>query len=143
MNIRTWIWVLAAAFLAGSCGGGSGATSGDSGSVFQLGTVNRIDTLNPFVLVQPQAVTVADLVYPSLGSYAGHDGATIVGDWASTWQSSDGGRVWHFTLRPGKWSDGQPLTAADAVWTIRTELRYRAGPTALVAAPLAGIRQVS
>jgi peptide/nickel transport system substrate-binding protein len=111
--------------------------------VFELGTVNRIDSLNPFVLTEPQAFTVADLVYPELVSYGGSKGTTIVGDWASAWHSNEGGKVWRFTLRPGSWSDGRPLTSADAVWTIRTELRYSAGPAALVAAPLAGISQVS
>ena len=108
-----------------------------------LGTINRIDSLNPFVLTEPQAFTVADLVFPELVSYAGKDGTTVVGDWASSWHSSRGGRLWRFTLRPGTWSDGKPLTAGDAVWTIRTELRYRSGPTALVAGALAGITGVS
>jgi peptide/nickel transport system substrate-binding protein len=126
--------------VASGCGGGGSAATAGTPAVFSLGTVNRIDSLNPFVLTEPQAFTVADLAYPELVSYAGADGNRIVGDWASSWRSSDGGRVWRFVLRPGAWSDGRPLTAADAVWTIRTELRYQAGPTALVAAPLAGIR---
>ena len=113
------------------------------GGRVRSGTINRIDSLNPFVLTEPQAFTTADMVFPELVSYAGRDGTRIVGDWASGWRSSDGGRVWTFTLRSGSWSDGRPLTAADAVWTIRTELRYRAGATALVAAPLAGVKGVS
>jgi peptide/nickel transport system substrate-binding protein len=131
----------AALALATGCGGGSGG--GAPTAVFDLGTVNRIDSLNPFVLTEPQAFTVADLVFPELVSYAGPTGTQIVGDWASHWRSTDGGRRWTFSLRPGSWSDGRPLTAADAVWTIRTELRYRAGATALVAAPLAGVSGAS
>ena len=131
----------AALALAVGCGGGSGG--GGSTAVFDLGTVNRIDSLNPFVLTEPQAFTVADLVFPELVSYAGPTGTRIVGDWASHWRSTDAGRRWTFSLRPGSWSDGRPLTAADAVWTIRTELRYRAGATALVAAPLAGVSGAS
>ena len=126
--------------VAGACGGGGGSSPS---ALFSLGTVNRIDSLNPFVLTEPQAFTVADLVYPELVSYAGADGTRIVGDWASSWRISDGGRVVRFRLRPGSWSDGRPLTAADAVWTIRTELRYKSGGAGLVAAPLAGIRAVS
>ena len=138
--VIAWVLALGLAAAASGCGGGGSA---GKAAVFSLGTVNRIDSLNPFVLTEPQAFTVADLVYPELVSYAGADGTRIVGDWARSWQTSDGGLVWRFSLRPGSWSDGRPLTAADAVWTIRTELRYRAGATALVTAPLAGIRSVT
>ena len=133
---------LALALCAGGCGGGGSAGSAPQ-KVFAIGTVNRIDSLNPFVLTLPQAFYVADVVYPSLVSYAGPDGTKIVGDWASSWTTSSDGRTFTFKLRPGSWSDGKPLTAADAVWTIKTELRYRNGATALVAAALAGIDQVS
>ncbi len=126
---------------AGGCGGSSSGAQAQK--VFALGTINRIDSLNPFVLTEPQAFYVADVVYPSLVSYAGQDGTRIVGDWASSWTSSDGGRTLTFKLRPGDWSDGKPLTATDAVWTIRTELRFKTGATALVAAALAGINRVS
>lgn len=127
---------------AAACGGSS-SSGGTAQKVFALGTVNRIDSLNPFVLTEPQAFDVADVVYPSLVSYAGADGSKIVGDWASGWTTSSDGRTITFRLRPGEWSDGKPLTAADAVWTIRTELRYKAGATALVAAALTGIDHAS
>jgi peptide/nickel transport system substrate-binding protein len=141
--ISIFVLVLAVVAVATGCGGGGSAATAGTPAVFSLGTVNRIDSLNPFVLTEPQAFTVADVAFPQLVSYAGADGTRIVGDWASSWQMSADGRLWRFHLRPGSWSDGKPLTAADAVWTIRTELRYRASATALVAAPLAGIRTVS
>ncbi len=138
---RAWILcVLALAAFASGCGGS--AAGGGNTSILALGTINRIDSLNPFVLTEPQAFTVADTVYPMLVTYGGRDGTSIVGDWASSWSGSNGGRTWTFTLRPGRWSDGRPLTSADAVWTLRTELRYANGPAALVAAPLAGISKV-
>jgi ABC-type transport system substrate-binding protein len=34
-----------------------------------------------------------------------------------------------FTLRPGTWSDGTPLTAEDAVWTGETVLKYASWTT--------------
>ncbi len=38
---------------------------------------------------------------------------------ATSWKSSDGDRVWTFHLRPGvKFSDGEPLTAEDVVWSL-------------------------
>ena len=47
------------------------------------------------------------------------------------------GKTWTFKLKPGgKWSDGKPLTAADAAWTGNTIVKYQAGATAAVAAAL-------
>ena len=142
MKIRSGGLVLAVVALSATACGGSSAAA-PAAKVFALGTVNRIDSLNPFVLTEPQAFTVADLVYPELLSYAGADGTKIVGDWASGWTVTNAGRTLTFKLRPGAWSDGKPLTAADAVWTIRTELRFKGGATSLVAAPLEGISRVS
>ncbi len=139
--IGIWALALGLVLAAGGCGGGGSSNS--TSALLTMGTINRIDSLNPFVLTEPQAFTVADSVYPELVSYAGPNGTRIVGDWASSWHVSDGGRLFRFDLRKGSWSDGRPLTAADAVWTVRTELRYRAGAAALVAAPLAGIQSVS
>ena len=125
---------------AAGCGGGNAASSD---KILSLGTVNVIDSLNPFVLTEPQAFTVANLVYPQLLTYGGKSGTTLEGDWASSWKSSDAGRTWTFHLRPGKWSDGKSLTSADAVWTFNTEMRYANGGSALVASALAGINSVS
>ncbi|MCU0756324.1 MAG: peptide ABC transporter substrate-binding protein [Xanthomonadales bacterium] len=56
-----------------------------------------------------------------------HEGLTredaagrIVPGAAARWTVSADGRVWQFHLRPGlRWADGQPLTAADYVDTLR------------------------
>lgn len=46
---------------------------------------------------------------------------TIVGDLASSWESDPAGNRWTFHLRPGlQWQDGEPLTAADVVFTIES-----------------------
>ena len=43
----------------------------------------------------------------------------VVGDLAIDWKITDGGKVYVFTLRDGvQWHDGQPLTAADVVFSI-------------------------
>ena len=55
----------------------------------------------------------------------------FVPDFARSWTESSGGKVWTFHTQPGaKWSDGKPLTAADAAWTYSTILKYQDGPTA-------------
>jgi peptide/nickel transport system substrate-binding protein len=52
--------------------------------------------------------------------------------------------VWTFHLRGGgKWSDGVPLSSADALWTIQTALKYRSGATAYLASILTGVKSAS
>ena len=49
----------------------------------------------------------------------GPDGKTIVPGLATKWTSSNGGRVYTFTLRPGiKFQDGTPITAKDVAFCI-------------------------
>ncbi|NOZ88625.1 MAG: hypothetical protein GXO15_01725 [Crenarchaeota archaeon] len=44
---------------------------------------------------------------------------------AESWESLDGGRVWVFHLRRGvRWSDGEPLTAGDVVFTFEYMSRH-------------------
>jgi len=55
----------------------------------------------------------------------------FVPDFATNWSESQDGKVWTFHTHAGaKWSDGKPLTAADAAWTYSTILKYQDGPTA-------------
>ena len=81
------------------------------------------------------------MVYPQLVQYV--PGPRIGSDWASSWKSSKDGLTWTFRLKKGKWSDGTPLTSADAVWTINTVLKYKSGPTSYVASSYEGIKGAS
>ncbi len=61
-------------------------------------------------------------------------------DFARSWSSSKDGKTWTFkTVSGAKWSDGQPLTAADAAWTIDTDIKYKAGGAANAAGLIAHI----
>src|SRR5260370_32086736 len=52
-------------------------------------------------------------------------------DFARSWQVSPDGKTWTFHTQPNaKWSDGKPLTAADAAWTLNTIIKFQAGGTA-------------
>ena len=88
--------------------------------VLTVGTTYYIDSLNPFVAFDAQAVNAFVMLFPQLVQYG--PGLKLQGDWASSWEHSPDGLTWTFHLRSGgKWSDGAALTAADAVWTINTE----------------------
>jgi peptide/nickel transport system substrate-binding protein len=80
------------------------------------------------------------MIYPQLVQYG--PGEKLQGDWATSWSHSADGLTWTFHVKPGKWSDGKPLTAADAAWTGNTIVKYAAGPTALTAAALTHVTKM-
>ena len=107
--------------------------------MLRIGTVNYIDSLNPFNYIESQSDNAMMMIYPQLVQYG--PGMKFEGDWATSWETSDDGQDWTFNLRPDtKWSDGEPMTAADAAWTINTTVKYADGPTAVAAAALAHIK---
>ncbi|CAN5172524.1 ABC transporter substrate-binding protein [soil metagenome] len=137
---------LAMGLLAVGCGGGeSGGGQSSSGGVkkggiLRIGSINYIDSFNPLKYIETQSTNAFIMLYPQLVQYAysKENGFKIEGDWATSWDTSSDGKTWTFHLHPGtKWSDGKPLTAEDAAWTINTVVKYANGPTA-VAAPSVG-----
>ena len=105
-------------------GGGSGGTV--KGGILRVGTTNYIDSLNPFVAIESQSYNAFVMEYPQLVQYG--PGEKLEGDWATSWSHSSDGLTWTFHLKAGgKWSDGKPLTAADAAWTGNTIVKYADG----------------
>jgi peptide/nickel transport system substrate-binding protein len=120
-----------AALVLAACGGSSGSSSGTvrEGGVFRLGTSSTIDSLNPFIAIQSDAYTTFEYIYPELVQYT--PSLKVVPDFARSWKVSPDGRTWTFSTQPNaKWSDGKPLTAADAAWTFTTILKFADGATA-------------
>ena len=111
------------------------------GGILRVGSINYIDSLNPFNYIESQAYQAMLMIYPQLVQYApGTDGLEIEGDWADSWDTSADGKDWTFHLKPGgTWSDGTPLTAEDAAWTINTTIEFSGGPTAVAAPALAHV----
>jgi peptide/nickel transport system substrate-binding protein len=137
--------VLVAVVVAAGCGGsestgGQGTGTGEvvKGGILRIGTINYIDSLNPFNYIESQSVNAFIMLYPQLVQYAYEDGKyEIEGDWAESWETSENGKDWTFQLIPGgQWSDGTPLTAEDAAWSINTTVKFQDGPTAVQAAAL-------
>jgi peptide/nickel transport system substrate-binding protein len=115
--------------VAAACGGSNSAGGVKEGGVYRLGSNSSIDSLNPFVAFQGDAYVTFEYIYPMLVQY--NPQLQFVPDFATSWTESSGGKVWTFHTHPGaKWSDGKPLTAADAAWTYQTILKYQAGATA-------------
>jgi peptide/nickel transport system substrate-binding protein len=146
-----WLIVALAAILAATGCGGSETTAGGTGTgggnvvkggILRIGTINYVDSLNPFNWIESQSTNAFIMLYPQLVQYAYKDKTyEIEGDWAKSWEASADGKDWTFHLIPGgKWSDGQPLTADDAVWTINTTVKFANGPTAVLAAALTHVQ---
>jgi peptide/nickel transport system substrate-binding protein len=96
---------------------GSPAAS-DQKTTVTVATIRPVDTLNPAIGALVFDYEVWNQVFPTVTRKAAADFATTPG-LASSWKASDGGRTYTYTIRPNlKWSDGQPLTAEDAAYTI-------------------------
>ncbi len=121
--------VLALAAAAAACSSTNSASPAvRQGGVFRLGTDSGIDSLNPFVAANTDSWTTFEYIYPELVQYGAK--LQIVPDFASKWSVSPDGLTWTFHTRPNAhWSDGKPLTAADAAWTISTDIKFQNGAT--------------
>jgi peptide/nickel transport system substrate-binding protein len=126
--------------LVGACGGDGGKAP----ETFRIGGAGAatFDSPNPFVATSIDALSAFRYMYPYLVQYDRQ--LDIVGSFASKWSTSADGREWTFSTQPdAKWSDGKPLTAADAAWTLNTMLKYKGGATAGFAPYLVNITEVT
>lgn len=129
---------------SGSGGGTTGAPASSTtgpikeGGVLRIGVSAPIDTLNPFTSQSDYSSVVYQYVYPHLVQYDAK--MNLVGSFATKWDVSDGGRTWTFHTVPGaKWSDGKPLTAKDAAFTLTMMIKYQNGPTGDLAQLITGL----
>ena len=142
------IILIAAVALLAACGGGASTTPGGGGDtaasggadtgaikeggIFRLGTTSNPDSINPFVGFSALSYILWTETYPTLVQYDAD--YKIIGDWADSWTTSSDGKVWTFKVKSnGKWSDGKPITAADAAFTGNLVIKYGEGPAAMMA----------
>jgi peptide/nickel transport system substrate-binding protein len=89
----------------------------DKKTVFTVAFTTDVDSLNPFLGVEATSYELWALTYDYLVNYSMKDMSPTPG-LATKWETSADGRTWTFHVRDGvKWSDGQPLTAADVAFT--------------------------
>lgn len=89
------------------------------GGVYTEGILGDFDNANPIYASGSVDNAVSSLIFAGLLSYNNQN--QLVGDLASSWNSNSLGNVWTVTLKPNlTWQDGQPLTAADVVFTYQT-----------------------
>ena len=132
---------VAALVLSACSSGGTSASQGvRNGGILRVGMTQTIDNLNPFVGFEQVSYDIWETIYPQLDQYNTRTLA-IEPDFATSWTTSPDGRTWTFHTRPNaKWSDGRPLTAADAAWTINTIIKFKSGPTANLGGDVAHLK---
>jgi len=114
--------IIAATLLIGLAGGVARAATSASPSpggdkvILRVGTLQDIDSLNPFAGVTVAAYEMFHLNYDMLTGYAA-DGS-VRPEIADSWETSADGLTWTFKIHPGMtWQDGEPLTASDVAFT--------------------------
>lgn len=92
-------------------------TTFTKGGTYSEATLGRINSLNPLFATTNSEKTLSKLMFGTLSSvdYSGHIGLGL----ADSIKTNDTGSEWTVKLRDGlKWSDGEPITNDDVVYTV-------------------------
>ncbi len=147
MNVRWFGHLREVAAAAGAllmlsaCSQGASASGGSD--FVRVGTIAVLNSLNPWITFDQLSLDLQSDIYPRLIQYNLHTLA-FEPDFAARWTQSADGRTLTFVTRPhAEWSDGRPLTAQDAAWTINTMVRLRNGAAAMWASTVADITKAT
>jgi len=115
--------------------------------VLKIGWTVEPDNLNPFIGWQNQDYEIWSINYSFLFGFGVSDKPTL--DLAKEFPTqqngglSADGKVWTVRLRPGlRWSDGQPLTAADVAFTYNYIIRNKMLNMSLATRGIVGARVI-
>jgi oligopeptide transport system substrate-binding protein len=137
---------LALALLLTACGRAAppapGAAAPAASALLRRGNGPEPDSLDPQLARSVSAATILRDVYEGLATLD-RDGVPAAGV-AERWQVSADGRVYTFSLRPtARWSNGEPVTAADFVAAWRRLVDPATGSQyADVLRPVAGAAEI-
>jgi peptide/nickel transport system substrate-binding protein len=118
--------------VAGLLVAGPGVVRADAApaTVLRVGLTQDIDTLNPFMAEFASSTDIGRAMYEFLTTYAPTNEEPVPG-LATAWRHSADGRTWTYTIRQNAtWSDGQPITAADAAFTYNLMMTNQDAATA-------------
>jgi peptide/nickel transport system substrate-binding protein len=128
LAVATGLTLASAAVAAGAAAAAS-ASSGSSGSTLRIQAQTSFSTFNPFTAYFDGDLEVINNIYPQLT--ATNEQGVAVPYLATKWSISADKLTWTFTIRSGlKWSDGKPITAADAAWTLNLIMHNSVAATA-------------
>ncbi len=103
--------------------------SSPAASTLRVEADTAFSTFNPFLAYFNADLNVIGNIYPTLTSI---NEQGVAGPYLATkWTTSADKLTWTFTIRSGlKWSDGKPITAADAAWTFNLIMHNSTAATA-------------
>jgi oligopeptide transport system substrate-binding protein len=101
------------------CGGGQTAAGGN---VIRIGNGGEPRDLDPHTVTGVPEVTIILTLMEGLVAYHPTNDEIPYPGIAERWEVSEDGRTWRFFLRESKWSNGDPLTAHDFVYSWRRVL---------------------
>ena len=87
------------------------------GGTYIEATIGRVNSLNPLFATTESEKVLSKLMFATLSTidYSGHVGLGL----ASSIVPDESGKAWTVTLKDGlKWSDGEPITLDDVIYTI-------------------------
>ena len=103
--------------------------SSSAGPTLRVEADTAFSTFNPFLAYFDADLNVIGNIYPALTSI--NKQGVAVPYLATKWTTSADKLTWTFTIRSGlKWSDGKPITAADAAWTLNLIMHNSTAATA-------------
>src|SRR5262245_8757856 len=96
----------------------AGAATAADPVVLRVGTVQSLDSINPYLTEYYIGYEIFGLTYDLLVGYGPN--AEPAPGFADSWTQSADGLTWTMKIKPDmKWSDGQPATSEDARWMIQ------------------------
>jgi len=145
MRLHRWLAPGCAAALAvglaacggstgGSSAGGGGTSSAAAASSLVVETSFVLKTVDPARMFEPTGLMIDHLLYDTLLTYKGSDVTTPVPDLATSYTASPDAKTYTFTLRPGvTFANGDPVTAADVVFSLTRTKNINGNPSFLMA----------
>jgi peptide/nickel transport system substrate-binding protein len=120
---------VASAGIAAGAAAPAAASSNSSGSTLRIQAQTSFSTFNPFTAYFSGDLEVINNIYPQLTAI--NETGQAVPYLATKWSISADKLTWTFTIKSGlTWSDGKPVTAADAAWTLNLIMHNSAAATA-------------
>jgi peptide/nickel transport system substrate-binding protein len=116
----------------GSSGGGGGSSATTSSLVVETSFV--LKTLDPARMFEPTGLMIDHAIYDTLLTYKGSNVSTPVPDLATSFTASADAKTYTFTLRKGvTFANGDPVTAADVVFSLMRTKNINGNPSFLMA----------
>ncbi len=106
---------LAAVLALGGCATGDGGSGAGSDQTLRIQAGEPVG-LDPAVTVTQRSLRAMELIYDTLVDYDADN--QLVPALAESWEVSEDGLSYVFTLRDAKFSDGSAITAADVVFSL-------------------------